>query len=571
MHKWLLLIILLIALSVRTVFLDQHINAAYGDEVSIAYNAYSILKTGRDEFKQFMPLQFRSWGDQKNPVYIYTVSLFQIPLGMNLFSVRLPSALSGVLAVLLTYLITKLLLTITTDSTQKIREYISLFASLLLSLNPWHLHVSRGGYEANMALTCGLAAIYFILKWLNKYQSNHLKLLSKEIIISLGLATLGMYTYYTSKMFIPLFLVIFWCWLIFLNLTKNTAINSKAMTINAVIYIFLLVVLSLPFIYLALFSSGQARFSSINIFANPEISARVIEERGHWTGPVWLEQIVINKPVMWSRDFAHYFFDNLGSLYWYIFGDNTLRYTIGNHGVFYTVEAPFYFLGILWMFSKNKKLFLLLISWLVIAVLPTALVGKSYSLRSIAMLPVPMIFVSYGLVHSLQFAKNYLENCKFKIIDTLSKILLPVSVLSIVFLFTVSALNFLARYAYAYPTYGYYWYDGNIKDALDYAKQRENEVDKIVVTTVPGKTEMYYAFYANIDPSQYQQASLNPIQFSGAEVVKIGKYYFGNINPEQLPSDDTKTLVIAPPETVGGENLRAKDDQRILFNAKVFE
>ena len=32
------------------------------DEVSIAYNAYSILKTGKDEWGDFLPLHFKSYG-----------------------------------------------------------------------------------------------------------------------------------------------------------------------------------------------------------------------------------------------------------------------------------------------------------------------------------------------------------------------------------------------------------------------------------------------------------------------------------------------------------------------------
>jgi hypothetical protein len=35
----------------------------YVDEVANGYNAYSILKTGRDEYGKKFPLSFRSFGD----------------------------------------------------------------------------------------------------------------------------------------------------------------------------------------------------------------------------------------------------------------------------------------------------------------------------------------------------------------------------------------------------------------------------------------------------------------------------------------------------------------------------
>ena len=40
------------------------------DEASIGYNAYSILKTGRDEWNNLLPLSFKSFGEYKLPLYI---------------------------------------------------------------------------------------------------------------------------------------------------------------------------------------------------------------------------------------------------------------------------------------------------------------------------------------------------------------------------------------------------------------------------------------------------------------------------------------------------------------------
>ena len=74
------------------------------DETAHGYNAYSILKTGRDEYGYFMPLSFRSFDDYKPPLYTYLVVPSVAIFGLNSFAVRFPSALLGVLAVLFTYL-----------------------------------------------------------------------------------------------------------------------------------------------------------------------------------------------------------------------------------------------------------------------------------------------------------------------------------------------------------------------------------------------------------------------------------------------------------------------------------
>ena len=74
------------------------------DEVSVGYNAYSILKTGRDEHGQFLTLAFKSVGDYKPPMSIYltipSIALF----GLNEFGVRFPAAFLSTISIPIYYL-----------------------------------------------------------------------------------------------------------------------------------------------------------------------------------------------------------------------------------------------------------------------------------------------------------------------------------------------------------------------------------------------------------------------------------------------------------------------------------
>ena len=72
------------------------------DEASIGYTAYSLLKTGKDEYGKSFPLSFKSFGDWKLPLYPYLVTPFIKIFGLSEFAVRLPSALFGVLTVIVT-------------------------------------------------------------------------------------------------------------------------------------------------------------------------------------------------------------------------------------------------------------------------------------------------------------------------------------------------------------------------------------------------------------------------------------------------------------------------------------
>src|SRR3989344_6108180 len=70
------------------------------DEAAIGYNAYSVLKTGKDEFGVRFPLIFKSFGDYKPGLYVYLTVPPVAVFGLSEFAVRFPSALFGTVAVL---------------------------------------------------------------------------------------------------------------------------------------------------------------------------------------------------------------------------------------------------------------------------------------------------------------------------------------------------------------------------------------------------------------------------------------------------------------------------------------
>src|SRR5581483_6030568 len=77
------------------------------DEAGEGYSAFSILKTGKDEFGKSFPILFRSSGDFKTPVYTYLIVPLIPVFGLTAFTVRLPSAFFGTLTVPILYLLVK--------------------------------------------------------------------------------------------------------------------------------------------------------------------------------------------------------------------------------------------------------------------------------------------------------------------------------------------------------------------------------------------------------------------------------------------------------------------------------
>ena len=129
------------------------------DEASMGYNAYTILKTAKDEYGNKLPISIRSFNDYKASIYVYLSTIPIALFGLNEFSVRFISALFGSLTVLLAYLLIKQLLSL--DKRYKNNIAIPLLTSFFLAISPWHIQFSRVAFEANLSL------FYYLTKQLN--------------------------------------------------------------------------------------------------------------------------------------------------------------------------------------------------------------------------------------------------------------------------------------------------------------------------------------------------------------------------------------------------------------------
>ena len=160
--KFLLFLIFILSLFFR-IFQAWKYPPLLWDEASLGYNAYSILKTGKDEYGNFFPLIFKSFGDYKPGLYIYLAIPFVTIFGLNPLSVRFPSIILGSLLPIFTYLLILQLL--------PKNKKIALISALLISFNPYNIHFSHGSWESNVMLSELVLAIYFFFKSINTKKS----------------------------------------------------------------------------------------------------------------------------------------------------------------------------------------------------------------------------------------------------------------------------------------------------------------------------------------------------------------------------------------------------------------
>ena len=187
-------IFLIIAVSffLRCYKIDKSPPGFYADETSIAYNAYSILKTGRDEYNISFPIFFRAFGDNKNPIFIYSLVPLIAISDLNVKTIRMGSALWGSLGILSLFWLAK---TITKNN------LYAIISAIVLALMPWQLHYSRLAFEA---ITFPVLLTIFLALFQNWLKKNNLFYASLSGLV-LGLT---FYTYTTARFWVPVFVIL---------------------------------------------------------------------------------------------------------------------------------------------------------------------------------------------------------------------------------------------------------------------------------------------------------------------------------------------------------------------------
>lgn len=486
-EKILLFLIILGAFLIRIWQVGQ-IPTFISDEASIGYNGYSLLKTGKDEWGSPLPLSFKSFGEYKLPIYIYTTAPFLAVFGLSEQATRLPSVLAGTLSVFLVFLLASRLFS----------KKVGFWAALFLAINPWHFEVSRMALEANLALALVLSAFYF-LTFADKNP--------KRLYLSFFLFTLSFYTYNVCRLFVPLFLLL----LFYLERKRWVPVLRKNWL--AVVMVFFL---SLP-IFLSGFQGSTQRLGKVGIFSDPGIIARLEEKRVlcfEEKDPLWCK-LLYNRPLTFSQVFAKNFLSHFSSRYLFSKGSGLAQYQVPEKGSFYLFELPLLFLGILSLLRKKDKASLVFVLlWALAAPVANSLTGTAHPVRALVLLPVFPILSAVGMVLVFEKIK---DSYKTPATFTFAGIIL------------VFFVSFLVSYFIFYPQEpGSTWQEG-YKTLYQKLEEKQADFEKILVTKFYGEPHIFYLFYQKIDPFWYQEEE-EVVRYTRSDgwvnVDRIGKYYF---------------------------------------------
>jgi hypothetical protein len=497
------LLIMVLAAFLRLWNLNNVPPSASLDEVSIGWNAYSILETGKDEYGAKFPILLRAYDDWRPALYVYFVIPFVKLFGLNVLAVRLASAIFGILTVIATYYLVLELFSkwevrnekwdievgsgideLKNSKTQKITHqkskifHLALLTSLLLAISPWHIYISRLGHEANAGLAFLVIGVLFLLK--------------EKIVLSVISLVLSLISYQSEKIIIPLMLAS-----ITILFYKKILLHKKQAIVAGVIALIILV----PFSIESLKPDAMIRFKGTN----------VLKEALTLTGKV---------KIVTKQYFSHF------NPRWLFSNSGKDAHKVPNMGLLNIWELPFiligiyvFFVGVSKVVKVNAKIKALIFIWFLSSPLPAAVTTQApHAMRTYTFLPIWQIFGALGIFFLYK---------KFKELR-------KTQVLSFVFLVAFSLITFYKNYFVVFPKEQSDSFQYAMHQSVSYVLENEAKYKKIIFSNKNNlyQSYMFFLFGSKYDPDLYQKQG-GTVSGGYAETHKFGKYEFRPIAWEE--------------------------------------
>lgn len=494
------------------------------DEAALGYNAYSVFKTGRDEYGTFLPLSLRSFDDYKPPLYMYLTIPFAAIFGLATWVVRLPSAIAGVLAVIGTYFLVK----------ELYNRNLALLSAMLLAISPWHIQFSRIAFEANIGVTINIWAVWAFLKGLNQ---------RKMLAVSAFLFGLGFYAYHSERIFVPL-LVLLLSWVY-----RKELLEQKRSVLMAII-VGVLTVAPLLTVFLNPTTITRLRGTS-SLADQTGLLARSVRklEDDQKSGNPW-GVVFDNRRIVWAKTLVDGYLSHYSFKWLFLTGDNP-RHHAPDMGLLYLVELPFLLWGILRVARHGGRLSSVLFGWFFLApVAASPTTELPHAIRTLVFLPVLQVFTSVGILQFVSSIKYHVSKWNIRY----PKIILTLFFTFYFLLFTLNFIYYLHMYfVHMNQEVSKDWQYG-YKEAVAYVQNEGARYVKVVVSTKLEQPHMFFLYFLKYDPAKYLAEGGTSSGGFAEKRNRFDKYEFRPIQWATEVKDGT-ILYIGHPSEISGSGL----------------
>ena len=500
------------------------------DEAALGYNAYSILKTGKDEWGNSLPVSITSFGDQKLPGYTYFLIPFLIAFDLKIWVVRLPSLLAGVSVVICLGL-----LAVQLAKLAKIKKNLQLIfswlAMIITAISPWQMHFSRVAYETHLAMGFFLEGLVLFLFAIDGSSFIQHRIKQRTLLWGASLLiALSALTYHSYQIFLPLFVVALGI-IFFQQLKKIDKLSLVGSVIILAISVWLLS-------SGGVFSANKVKGKGLNPYTEDNLTADVLAMRVPSNIPDSIERIGFNKLFSFTKLLSQNYFSTISGTFFFSHGSGHGDHNPGNGNNLHLYAAPFIVLGLLALWeNRKKKSAQLLLAWVIFALLPSSMtINPLLEVRIATVFPVLNMLTAIEVIYGLSFLKPQLR---------------WIGGGALVFTMLVSAYSTFIFYTKLTP-----------KIAVDntpyhkLAKQLyiyQQESGFVLTQSPTSSPYIWYLFENKIDPEFVQQHTIHygTTDEGFSHVKQIGNVFFESINWEDLAQRaavDPYVLILKPEE-----------------------
>lgn len=516
MRKILLVAIVVIGFLLRIYNLSHYPIGFTPDEASFGYDAYSLLKTGKDQWGHSFPLVLESFGDFKPPLYSYLLMPFISLGGLEKWVVRLPNALAGSFAVIAIYFFAKELVAFEQDKRNKkseaLYETVPFFSAFLLSISSWHIMMSRGAFEANLSTFFLPLGAYLFLRGLRE---------NKYLVHAMIVFGLNLFSYHSARLVTPLLVIVLFG--LYWNEIKTPKNVSKWKIVKKPLIIFSVFLALMVFTFTK--GAGE-RVSDVSIWGGAMEAAAGprLESMENGTSHT-VAKILHNKYTVVAKRFTSNYSQYFSREFLFTEGPAEATYgMIPGRGVLYSVEVLLV-VGIfvyLWenrfiykqikkrKISKSQRNMLFLLLCVLLSPIPAALAtGPGYAgNRAVLVVPFLYILLSYGGTYL--FRSIDIKGRKMRIL------LKATYVFASLYLLTGFVIEYLLNSPFTSADAMLY----GREEMVMYLSQKDLSPlkDSVVIDKRLSEPQIHVAFFQKIDPRLYQQWSKDWIRYRDSDV-----------------------------------------------------
>jgi 4-amino-4-deoxy-L-arabinose transferase-like glycosyltransferase len=435
----LLLVILLVTLFLRVYELGDIPPGLHYDEAATAILASEIAE-GKSH-----PIFIEAYTGEE-ALFFYLAGASMRLLGASAFSLRLTSALIGVLTVLITYQLAREMFA---HQGVKDSHWLALFSAALLATSYWHVTLSRYGFRAISQPLLQALTLWCLWRGLRQESIGWLALSG----VFCGATA---YTYLASRIFPLILLLVFLALFIFDKRNLKRRLSQVAVFVVPAVVVFA----PLGFYFLTHPQAFSVRINQLSLF-NPELN------QGDVLGTFWRA--------------ARLAFGMIG-----LRGEPLWRFNIPGKPVFSWPLSLFLLLGLALSLVKlmrgrglERVFHFLMLVWLPVMFLPSILAVKEVpsALRSIGLIPLLFLLPAQGLWLATRWLAGFIPR-------TVSRAALPVAALILLLGLStfVTFRDYFVFWAKAAPVY--YDNDGDMVDAARYLNQLDTTDKEIFVSSI---------------------------------------------------------------------------------------